>query len=188
MPAKLSARINQKKTTKDHSGMTQDKNPGPSNDRFIPKDAHRAGDVADMVNDLYRLDCEVWGHPLDAAILRCIAATQWKTGQAARVRGIANTLGVSVATVHNRLKKLCEAGPEDDGNPPSVVRDRAGRYQLNAQGDERMQEYILDVARTVALFARRRETCSVCHLARVVPVSSVTRPQIVEAPRTASRR
>jgi len=101
---------------------------------FSAADARRAGDVADMVNDLYRLDCEVWGHPLDVAILRCIAATQWKTGQSARVRVIANTLGVSVATVHNRLKRLCVSDPADENVPPPLMRDRNGRYRLNDAG------------------------------------------------------
>lgn len=146
--------------------MARDPDRGRARHGLAGTDLHRAGDVADMVNDLYRLDCDVWGHPLDAAVLRCVAATEWKQGQSARVRAIANTLGVSVATVHNRLKRLCEDASDDGGKSACVIRDPNGRYRLNATGRQLMQEYIVEIARTVSVFARRRDACSICQLAQ----------------------
>lgn len=125
----------------------------------------RQGDLFDMLTELHRLDCARWGHPLDAAILRCIAATQWKHGRAAKVRGIAGILNVGVATVHDRLKKLQNrTDPKTGDAEPLVCRDAMG-YVLTSNAEADLTQSLTEICNTVVKFARRQDDCAICHFA-----------------------
>lgn len=124
------------------------------------------GELFNMLTELYRLDCALWGHPLDAAILRCIAVSGWKDGRAAKVRGIAHTLNVGVATVHDRLQKLQRRTDPDTGEPrPLVQRAHTGGYELTERADGELADSLRTIAETIARFARRHDGCAICQTA-----------------------
>jgi len=115
-----------------------------------------AGDLAEMFGELYRIDSEIWRHPLDAAIIRCIAATQWKTGRSARVSSIANTLNASVTTVHDRVRRLSAPVGEASGTTCSLImRACDGGYKLTPAAEPLVRENLIRLSRVMDRYRNR---------------------------------
>jgi hypothetical protein len=115
-----------------------------------------AGHVADMLGEFYRIDTEVWGHPLDAAIIRCIAATQWKTGRSARVSSIANTLNASVTTVHDRVGRLsAPVGAASKAPCSLIMRTPDGGYKLTPASEPLVREALIRLSAVMDHYRNR---------------------------------
>lgn len=122
------------------------------------------GDFADQLNELFCRDCELWGHPVDAAIVRCVAAANWKTGRGAKVRGVSQILGISVATVHDRLKRLQNRRDPETGEPAPVVQQTASGYELSDRAATRLIRELHSIAGSLARFmARMEDPCRLNH-------------------------
>ncbi|SDG17327.1 hypothetical protein SAMN05216241_106100 [Limimonas halophila] len=100
-----------------------------------------------MLTEVHRVDLDFWGNLRTAAILRCVAAAQWREGRPAKLSGIAQSLGFGLATVHSHLAHLAS----DDGGGPLVARVPGG-YRLTPHGEAVMRRWAKEVARRMAHF------------------------------------
>lgn len=93
----------------------------------------KQGQLHDILTEIQRFEREMWGNPVDAAIMRCLAATRLKCSRPARITEIANALNLGVATVHARLARLKRDGPAQGCcTGPAVFRTEGGYAETSA--------------------------------------------------------
>jgi hypothetical protein len=109
------------------------------------------GELCDVLLEVDRIESSHWGDKTNAAIMRYLAATRLKTGRAARISDIADTLGLGVATVHSRLAKLREWTPPGCETPVQVVERTEDGYAETPEGIRRTAE----IARQIEPVLRR---------------------------------
>jgi len=118
---------------------------------------HRKDQAAlfDALTEIQRIEKEIWGHTLDAAIMRYMAATRITTDRASQVSSIADTLGHSPSTIHAHLTRLSGNAGRASSNADGAVERVDGGYGETALGmqlNERMFERISTV---LAQYLRR---------------------------------
>jgi hypothetical protein len=106
--------------------------------------------VPDILIELYRTDLAFWGDWRTAAVVRCVAAANWRDGRPAKVTGIAATLDMGASTVHGRLAQLAGRADGPDGAAEPIVRRVAGGYVLTSAGEDKAQRWCTALAKTAA--------------------------------------